>query len=42
MPTFLGILDLEQGDVLSLATDETATTSANSAQSFLFMVELLL
>jgi hypothetical protein len=42
MPTFLSILDLEQGDVLSLATDETATTSANSAQGFLFMVELLL
>jgi hypothetical protein len=41
LPTFMSLLDLDQGDVLSLATDETATTSANSARVELFMVELL-
>jgi hypothetical protein len=40
-PSFFAVLPLNAGDVLSLATDETATNSANRAQAVLFMVELL-
>jgi hypothetical protein len=42
MPTFVSVLELGAGDVLTLATDETASNSANKAQAVLFMVELLL
>ena len=40
-PSFLAVLALNAGDVLSLAAVETATNSANRAQAVLFMVELL-
>jgi hypothetical protein len=41
MPTFVSILELGAGDVLTLATDETAANSANKARAILFMAELL-
>jgi hypothetical protein len=42
MPSFAAILDLNAGDVITLATDETGANYANNAQAVLFMVELLL
>jgi hypothetical protein len=41
MPSFVCILDFNAGETLTLATDETASNSANNAQAILFMVELL-
>jgi hypothetical protein len=41
LPTFVGILELGAGNVLTLATDETGSNHANRAQAVLFMVELL-
>ena len=40
-PSFFAVLPLNAGDVLSLATDETAPNSANRAQAVLFFVEFL-
>jgi hypothetical protein len=41
-PSFIGVLDLNAGQVLTLATDETQANYANQAQGKLFLVELLL
>jgi hypothetical protein len=40
-PTFIKILNLEAGDVLSLATDERAANNPNDARVHLFLVERL-
>ena len=42
LPSFVYILELEAGDILTLATDETGANYANRAQAVLFFVELLL
>lgn len=41
LSSFVSIRNLDEGDVLSLATDETAANSANRAQAVLFFVELV-
>jgi hypothetical protein len=41
-PFCAAILELTAGDVLTLATDESASDSANKARAVLFMLELLL
>ena len=42
LPTFITIRNLNAGDVLSLATDESALINPSNARAVLFMVELLL
>ena len=42
LPTFITIQNLNAGDILSLATDESASNNPNNARAVLFLVELLL